>query len=146
MGFFVSRSGLIFDGVGNYIKPTFRYNSKGEVTVRRLRFYQEGKQLEYGYDRFVYAAWNQDSFDIDNKDMVVYRSTYTNSGHVEHLSVTTRDKMLEKAVDKVRYIPKEHHKEIIETWEQVKDVITKEQMANQLGLPVDAFERIVENE
>lgn len=146
MGMEVSRSGLIFNKMGEYRKPTFRYNSKGEVSARRFRFYKDGKQVEYGYDRFVYAAWHQDTFDINDKDMVVYRSTYTNSGHVEHLSVTTRDKMLEKAVDKVRYIPKEHHEEIIETWEQVKDVITKEQMANQLGLPVDAIERIVENE
>lgn len=144
MGMEVSRSGLIFDKKGNYKKPTFRYNSKGEVVVRRFRFYREGKQLEFGYDRFVYAAWHQDTFDIKDKDMIVYRNTYTNSGHVDHLATTTRDKHLERAQNKVRYIPLEHHPEIIETWNQVKDVIKEKEMADHLGLPLEAFRRIIE--
>lgn len=78
--------------------------------------------------------------------MIVYRSTYTNSGHVDHLSVTTRGAFLEKVHDEARFIPLVHYKEIQETWEQIKDVITPYEMSLQLGIPEDAFIRIIEKD
>ena len=48
-GFYVSRSGLIFDKRGKYRPPNFRYNLDGEIHKRRLRITEDGKRKEYGY-------------------------------------------------------------------------------------------------
>lgn len=146
MGKSVSRDGLVFDANGEYRAPTLRFRKNGGLSARRLRFYKNGKQLEFSYDRFVYAAWNQDTFDINDKDLVVRRLQDTGGSHVDNLIVEPRVKMLAEASKSTKLFTDDEEEAIRKMYQEVEGELSLAQIANTLGISYDTLKRIVKDE
>ena len=132
-GLFVTKYGLIFKKNGRYCKPYY-YRKGGKIVNTYIRWKDDNGYHKYSYRRFVYAAFNQDTFDINDKSLVVRSKTSQFNTELSNLYVMTREDMIKEMNETSRKIPLSEKEVIQDVWNKTKDVLTLKQVADHLGV------------
>lgn len=148
MGVYVTASGHVFKPDGTQIppKPIFRTLKDGSKTISsvNIEYMYNGERVCRGYQRFVYAAFNED-FDINDTSKVVVSTTGNQFEiRVKYLEAISRREHHKRVADKNRKFNEEERKKIAETFWRVEGKISKRQVAEELDISEHTLNKILE--
>lgn len=138
MGYKVTESGLVFNKYNHQLRPKFAYANK---TIRDIYIVirHEGKNRYYPYHRFIYMAWHPEL--EDNPDLVVVPIKSKFDYRLSNLEVITTQEQLRRLQNDNRAYSKEEARKIVETYEEVKDVMSKKEFCERFGISTRTLDR-----
>lgn len=138
MGYKVTESGMVFNRFNHQLKPKFAYADK-EIRDIYIVIRHEGKNKYYPYHRFIYLAWNKDCVDNDNLVVVPIRSKF--DYRLCNLKAITKQEQLLILQHDNRAYSKEEASKIVTTFDEVKDIMSKKEFCERLGISTRTFDR-----
>lgn len=142
-GLLVTKGGLVFRRDGTQVKPNYVMKTLEDGTKKlnliTIKYTYQKETKTKSYQRFVYAAWNED-FDMDDSNIVVVSKTENRfEFRPEFLTHITRAEHLKNISEMNRLYTDEERKEIIERYMEIQDVITVERFCEALEMSPPTF-------
>lgn len=146
-GLLVTESGYVFRKNGNQVKPKYVMSTlkdgSRKVKSVNIEFSMKGKRYYKSYQRFVYAAWNED-FDMDDSRNVVVSITDNQyEFRPSHLKSIPRAEHLENLRQLNMKYSDEERKLIAERYHELKGGITQEKFANHFEISIPTLADII---
>lgn len=128
-GYKVYESGVVYGKLGKIIKPKFMLKGK-RIDYVYIDYYDNGKK-RMSYHRFIYKAFNP-TFDDDNMVITTIGSRF--DYRISNLKCISREEHLREVAESAKIYQGDDLKEMLETYELVKDFMTLEEYANRLHI------------
>ena len=142
-GYKVTASGVIYNKHGKIIKPKFYFNKK-RIDYVYLDIFENGKRSRISYHRFVYMAWHKDFKDDPN--MVITTLGRRFDYNISNLVCIPREEHLNNVAQSKRLYQGDELKELMETYNMVKDYMTIEEYAQRVGMSSRTLDSYIREE
>lgn len=131
MGYKVTEAGVVYNCRDKLVKPKFLFKGK-RIDYVYIDVTYEGKKRRISYHRFIYMAFNPDFEDDPN--MVVTTVGRRFDYRLSNLKLMTRQEHLQQLAKQGLSYSEVEQKEVAETYEEIKDYMTKKEYAKRLGI------------
>lgn len=129
-GYKVYEGGIVYGKSGRIIKPKFMFKGK-RIDYVYIDFYEKGVKKRMSYHRFIYKACNPE-FDDDN--MVITTIGGRFDYRLSNLKCITREEHLKEVAKNATIYKGDDLKDMLETYNIVKDYMTLEEYAKRLHI------------
>lgn len=131
---------------GRQSKPIFRWSKGQEPRIIEvfINHMWQGKNRFGSYSRFIYAAWNQDTFQLEDRDKYVVSTVGTiMERNPKNLTAISKEEY-KKRIGKINTKYNQEDRDLIyNLWLQYKKDLTNNKICNILGISEVTLNRII---
>lgn len=138
-GYKVTENGIILNQFDKHVKPKFAWKDK-RIDYVYIDVVENGKVSRISYIRFVYMAWHPEHREFENDSTYIVRTKRNRFDYkVANLELVTQAEHTYQLRKQNQKFSDEEIKEIIDTYDSVKEHMSISEFAKRIGISRTTF-------